>query len=370
VSEQLASLETTYKQQLVTLSTKLADLESGVETLNQQELSEQINTLTQQFERLEQQQRQPDESMSVKLAALETEVQQLTDALPSLKIDDTTDILQEKLVLLQAYVTDIGQQAFQSVKTLDSAQTDQAQRVAALSTKISELESTIKADHDQQLYQQLASLSQEVQELRQQQAPTYDDSALQQRLEALQTAQTEKIEQLATTNESMQLKLAALETELSGLTTALPASQKVSEVAHKLVEHGNALKTATEEQAQQIRQHRSQIVQLQIELGLLRTQSEEYPFVLPDAGPTMQDAALTEDQKAILAALLEKNALMEDIINYQSTALDVQKNRIQDIEARLEQMQGSQTLDEIAQRVPRKIESRGRITVVERKFRR
>ena len=370
VSAQLASLKTAYEQQVEMLSTKLADLESGVETFNHQELSEQVNTLAQEFERLEKQQQQPDEIISVKLAALETEVQHLADALPALKSDDSTEIVQQKLVLLQAYVTDIGQQALQSVKTLDTAQTDQAQQVAALSTKMNELESEIKTGHEQQVYQQLASLSQEVQELRKQHTPQYDDSALQKRLETLQTEQTEEIEQLAMTNEDMQLKLAALETEIDGLASTLPASTKVSEVANKLIEHGNVLKTATEEQAQQIRQHRSQIVQLQIELGLLRTQSDNYPFVLPDSGLQTEANTTTEDDQAVLTALLEKNALMEAVINYQSTALDIQKARVQSIEAKLEQVLGNPTSNAVVRQVPRKIESRGRITVVERKFRR
>ncbi len=366
MAEQFASLQTAYDHELGTLSAKLAHLESGMNALDHQNLSEQIDMLTQQFERLEQEQQEPDKSISLKLAALETEMQQLTDALPGLKNDDDTSMLLDKFVNLQAYVTDIGQQAFQSVKNLDTLQADQTKQVASLSTKIRELDQEIKASNDQQIYRQLASLSQEVQELRTQQAPVYDDSALQQRLEALQAVQTEEIEQLAATHENMQLKLAAIETEIDSLTSALPASQGVSQVAEKLIEHGDSLKTATEEQAQQIRQHRSQIVQLQIELGLLRTQAEDYPFVIPDAEAVVQDIEVKEDERVTMASLIEKNALMEDIINYQSTALDAQKSRIQSIETRLEQVLGNQ----VVQQAPRKIESRGRITVVERKFRR
>ncbi len=371
VELQTSLIQRNSNDDVVALRDKLVQLQANVTDISQQtgdyqDFSEQFNTLTQKIERLEQQQQQPDERVSVKLAGLETEVQQLAERLPTLENTD----MQEKLVLLQAYVTDIGQQTFQSVKTLDTTQADQAQQVAALSAKISELETEMKADDERQMYQQLVSLSQEVQKLQKQRTPQYDDSAIQRRLEQLQTAQTEEIEQLSTRNEHMQLKLAALETEIDGLTNDLPASQKISTLANSLIERGNALKTVTADQAQQLRQHRSQIVQLQIELGLLRTQSQDYPFVVPDSDLSTEASTITEHEQTTFTALLEKNALMEEIINYQSTALNAQKDRIQRIETKLEQVLNHQIPDEIVQQVPRKIESRGRITVVERKFRR
>ena len=215
--------------------------------------------------------------------------------------------------------------------------------MSSLSQKLAELEA------------QLPQLSTEVKTTYEQDFETFSQKVamLESKLEALDTSDASQID--------LQVKLETLEANLITIQDMIPSSQRASEIVEKLLNNGNILKNVVSNQSQQIDTQTARIQQLEQEFIQLRTTLTTMPdqeTPIPSAMPVLQTVASGPD----LTNLLERQAVLESLITQQSTALTMQKERIEALESALEQ---SQLMDMVVEENPG-----GRILIVPRKERR
>lgn len=312
-------------------------------------------------------------------------------------------IIERKVDNIQAYVVNKTQQTNQTVtlvqSEIDTVKTTQQQRLDSLYAKLDTVESDIAAINKLAIPQQLAALSKGVKNLELQPQPASGDAEIQSRLVNIQathsqqiktmyaklheiddinTAYDQQLTALSTTlnvlesetapqsdpilsaqvktlsaklekldtqpqpNYDIRIRLAALETELENLTDALPASRRASTTVANLLESGNALKTITAYQSQQINDQTAQIEKLRKGIDWLKAQAATSVIQQQASGETSQNLItarlVSESDLPTLEEMMEKNAFMEAVIKHQTNALNMQKNRINAIEAKLEQL--------------------------------
>ena len=396
----LKELHDAQKQQISRLETKLRDLES-VKSSYEQSM----------------------ESLSAKLGTIEANLSDLEQPGQLAEPEQEFGRLEEKIVQLQAYLTEMSQQSEEEAaelsSTLDEVKAEQGLQLASLSGRLDELEVGVSKFQTQNFAEEYAALNQEMQELKASLPEDYDDSQLKARLKELHDAQIQQNRELETKlqelerikdtyeesiqalsgklltlessihdldhsavlaqidalaervaafeqqpqDETIHLKLAALETAMETLTDAMPASRSNSTLVEELLESREHFEHMSAEQAEQIRIQQNQIAMLRDELEQLKFQrsaQEESEQGAPEIDP------------AILPALRKKNAQMEDVIQQQADALTLQQERIAAIEGKLEQALTTSKNPVLIEEQPQEAESRSstRITVVERQFRR
>ena len=156
------------------------------------------------------------------------------------------------------------------------------------------------------------------------------------------TAQSGKLDAVA--EYDVRVKLAALETEVAQLADALPAARG-TDIAAKLAENGNMLKTVSEYQARQITDHQTQLETLRAEIEQLKARPPAAPEVKRIAQAGVADMlplkAMPADVTALIAGIVEKNTFMEAVIKHQANVLKTQNEHLKEIEAKLAQLQSS-----------------------------
>ena len=359
------------------------------------------------------------------LGQLESRLEELQAALAEQNPERELGQLEGKIVQVQAYLTDMSKQseedAAELTSTMDKVQEAQGVQLASLSGRLDELEIGINRVRQESVAEKFAALSREMHDLKASLPEGYDDSLLQTRLRELQDTQKQQIGELetkllelesikATYEQSMQalsdklgtlevsmdeldhsallakvdalaervasfeqqpqdetvhVKLAALETAMATLTDAVPLSRNTSTMVAELLESKDKLEAMSGEQSEQIRLQQTQIAMLRDELEQLKVRS---------AVPQDVEQDTHDVDPAMLATLAEKNAQMENVIQQQAGTLSLQQKRLVAIESKLEQalvINENDSSDLVAERQQQaQSDSKSRITVVERQYRR
>ncbi len=221
--------------------------------------------------------------------------------------------IQLRLANLQATHSKQLEALYARLQEIDTTKSTYDQQLRTLSTRLNAFESEITSTNDADLSLQLNMLSKKLETLETQPQPDYN----------------------------IRVKLASLETEVENLVDVLPASQSASKVVAELLESGNALRNIAAYQAQQIKGQSSQIETLKKEIDLLKTHTAT-PTVRQISETTSQNRvsvrSISESDVPGLEEMMEKNAFMEAVIKHQTNALNIQKNRLNAIETRLEQL--------------------------------
>jgi hypothetical protein len=141
-------------------------------------------------------------------------------------------------------------------------------------------------------------------------------------------------------DDTVQLRLASLESDIQNLAETLPLSYKATEDVARLERHGKALADITYDHDQRLDDHLLQIASLEVDLELLKASQT------PSAE---QLEALDDDSRILAAQLMENNKFMEAVIKRQAGALLVQNAQIKAIQAQLRSLQGREiTESEVA----------------------
>ena len=357
------------------------------------------------------------------LGQLEGRIAELQAALAEQNPERELSQLERKTVQLQAYLTEISQQGAEDAaelsSTLDNVQEEQGLQLASLSDRLDELEIGVGKVQQQSFSEKFAALSQDMQDLKSSLPEGYDDSQLQARLRELQATQNQQIGDLAIKlreletikvsyeqsmqtlseklgslelsmeslehsklmakvdalmervaafeqqpqDETIHVKLAALETAMATLTDAVPASRENSTLMAELLESKKYVETMTGAQAEQLQWQRMQITMLRDELEQVKARK---------SAPQKAEQAAPAVDPAILAAIAQKNTQMENVIQQQAGTLTLQQERIVAIESKLERALAKSDSPVLIDEQPQEAKSNSstRITVVGRQYRR
>ena len=364
-------IKTSHSQQIDALHAKLNTLETGVKQLQDLAISEKLASLSTEVSELEGQ-RSPaydDSGIHSRLKDLETtqqnQVQGLTarlDAYEGIKTAHTQQlaILSQKIDTIESKVTDLNS---------SKQKTMQADQIHGLSERLDTFKG-IKTAYDRQL-QNLTQKIDTIESKVNSQDYSEQVSTLSTKIDTLENQQQQ------TPDYDVRVKLAALATDVENLVEALPSSQRASEVVAELRENGNALKNIVVYQAQQLEEQQKQMLLLQKEIEILKTQtSASFPQNPSEEVSSLQIAAqiASREDSPGVQEFIEKNTFLEAVIKHQANALNIQKERINNLETKLNSLQqqpqdinGESVDDEIFS--PQRKTS-GRILIVPRRERR
>lgn len=134
-------------------------------------------------------------------------------------------------------------------------------------------------------------------------------------------------------DDTVQLRLASLESDMQNLAETSPLSYKATEEVARLERHGKALADITNYHDKRLDDHLGQIASLEVDLELLKASQT------PSAD---QLKALDDDSRILAAQLMENNKFMEAIIKRQAGALQIQNAQIKAIQAQLRSLQAQE----------------------------
>jgi chromosome segregation ATPase len=203
------------QQELGLLESKIGEIESQLDSIDEQAFSDKLAMLLQKLDELEAQQ-------------------------PTL-YDDSS--LQTDFIDFQKHQQGQLNQLYAKLESVNDIKSSHSQQLEELYTRLDTLHSEITTMQDDVLSEQVTALATKLDTLEMQQQPIYD----------------------------LRMKLANLQQEVETLIDTIPASQQTSEIVSELRESGYDLEAMTMHQAQQLDEQKTQIEDLKEEVAVLKT---------------------------------------------------------------------------------------------------